>query len=209
MVEVQRRSQPLQTLLRPLGALGRSEVVRVGMRSSSDAGAAPQGVVRSALTPLASLRAAPRIHPAILALTALSRAPPDRGVQPLRAVSLLVQALLQAPPLPLQTSRLLSLICLPCCAFFQARISISPTGQPRCLRSGWVLDVHWALSPAHLCVQWIGTTRTFWGRLPAILGRARLPHLLVPRLTACRRGAGSVGECGARRGLLRNTPLLR
>ena len=209
MAEVQRRSQSVLTLLRLLGALGRSEAVRVGMRSSSDAGAAPQGGVRSAITPLASLRAAPRIHPAILATTALSRAPPARGVQPLRAVSLLARVLSRAPPLPLLKSRPLSLTCLPCCVFFLAQTSISPTGQLRCLRSGWVLVVHWAHSPAHLCVRWIGTTRTFWGRLPAILGRVRLPHLLVPRLMVCQRGAGSVGGSGARHGLLRSIPLLR
>ena len=209
MGEVRRRRQFVPTLLRLLGAFGRSEGVRVGMRSSSDAGAAPQGGVRSATTPLASLRTAPRIHPAILAVTCLSRALPLRGLQPLRLVSLLVLALLQAPLLPLPTSRPLSLTCLPCCASFQARTLISPTGRRRCPRSGWVLDVLLAPSPAHPCVQWIGTTRTFWGRLPAILGRARLLHLLVPRLTVCRRGAGSVGGCGARRGHSRSIPLLR
>jgi hypothetical protein len=179
------------------------------MRSSSDAVAAPQGGVRSATTPLALLRTAPRIHSAILAVTCLSRALPPWGLQPLRLVFLLVLVLLQAPLLLLPTSRHLSLTCLPCCACFQVRTLISPTGRQRCPRLGWVLDVLLDLSPAHLCVQWTGTTRAFWGRLPAILGRARLLHLLVPRLTACRRGAGSAGDCGARRGRSRSILLLR
>ena len=95
---VQRRRTPLAFPPQLPGALGRSEVGRVGARPSSDAVTAPQVVVRTALSTLAALLAIPRLPTAILARASLSRALPNRGLM-LRGSVLF---LLVAPPRALQ-----------------------------------------------------------------------------------------------------------
>ena len=95
---VQRRRTPRAIPPQLPGALGRSEVVKVGARPSSDAVAAPQVVVRTALTTLAALLAIPRLPSAILARASPTGDLPNRGPI-LRGAAIL---LLAAPPRALQ-----------------------------------------------------------------------------------------------------------